>query len=112
MGIINDYVGRSATEHASAVYGCTLDAVEQRRRYIIKSLLRVEGLSKHAYADCFGSDYLTDFPELAELESSRLASSHDGTLALTSLGFERADTIGPWLYSTVISGEMQDYQLS
>lgn len=112
MEIIGDYVGRSDAEHSSAVYGCTLDRVEQKRRYVIKSLLRADGLSASAYEDYFGAECLTDFPELGELESSRLATWVEGRLTLTEAGFERADTIGPWLYSTLVTDEMQHYRFA
>ncbi|GAA5130940.1 STM4012 family radical SAM protein [Luteolibacter yonseiensis] len=112
MEIIGDYVDRSAAEHSSAVYGCTLDTAEQKRRYVIKSLLRADGLCASAYADYFGTECLMDFPELGELESSPLATWCDGVLILTDAGFERADTIGPWLYSTVVADEMQHYQFA
>lgn len=112
MEIIGDYVARDAAEHSSAVYGCTLDAAEQRRRYVIKSLLRADGLSAASYAQCFGSDCQSDFRELGELESAGLANWTDGSLTPTAAGLERADTIGPWLYSTVVADEMHEYQFS
>ena len=112
MEIIGDYVARDADEHSMAVYGCKLDEAEQRRRYLIKSLLRVDGLSAAAYAECFGSDCRTDFPELGALEAAGLAAWADGCLAPTAAGLERADTIGPWLYSAVVADEMSEYQFS
>lgn len=112
MEIISDYVGRSPAEHSTAVYGCTLDSAEQRRRYVIKSLLRADGLSSGSYSRCFDSDCQADFPELVELESARLATWTGDHLRLTDEGFERADTIGPWLYSTVVADGMQGYQFA
>jgi oxygen-independent coproporphyrinogen-3 oxidase len=112
MEIIGDYVARSPAEHSTAVYGCTLDGSEQRRRYVIKSLLRSVGLSSDSYTQCFDTDCQVDFPELVELENARLATWIGGSLRLTQEGFERADTIGPWLYSTGVTGEMQDYQFA
>jgi oxygen-independent coproporphyrinogen III oxidase len=112
MEIIKDYVARDVDEHSTAVYGCTLDGAEQRRRYVIKSLLRADGLAAESYLQCFGSDCRIDFPELGELESAQLAAWTGGTLVLTTGGFERADTIGPWLYSTVVADEMHDYQFA
>ena len=109
MDIISDYIGRSAEQHATAVYGCRLNDAEQRRRYIIKSLLRMPGLSAADYESWCGRDCTADFPELAELEASGLAAWRDGTLTLTDSGFERADTIGPWLYSAAVAEEMNRY---
>ena len=44
-----------------------LDADEQRRRWLILSLLSDDGLDLAAYRARFGGDALADFPELAEL---------------------------------------------
>ena len=112
MEIIGDYVRRDAVEHSMAVYGCTLDEAEQRRRYLIKSLLRVDGLSAAGYSQCFGSDCRTDFPELGGLEAAGLAIWKDEFLIPTAAGLERSDTIGPWLYSAVVADEMNGYQFS
>jgi oxygen-independent coproporphyrinogen-3 oxidase len=112
LEIIGDYVGRSPAEHATAVYGCMLNAAEQRRRFVIKSLLRADGLSAADYTRFFGSDCRSEFPELRELETARLAGWSNGHLRLTPAGFERSDTIGPWLYSPAVADEMQHYQLA
>ena len=109
MDIISDYIGRSDVQHSSAVYGCRLSGEEQRRRYVIKSLLRVPGLSASDYEAWCGGDCRADFPQLAGLEETGLAIWSDGTLTLTDAGFERADTIGPWLYSADVEEEMRHY---
>ena len=112
LDIIQDYVSRGAAEHSSAVHGCRLDAAERRRRYVIKSLLRADGLSEAAYGGWFGTTCAEDFPELGELEEEGLARRAEGRLLLTAEGFERADTIGPWLYSAEVAGEMARYQFT
>jgi oxygen-independent coproporphyrinogen III oxidase len=113
MDIIRDYMGRSAQEHSAAIYGCRLTLAEQRRRYVIKSLLRVDGLCSRAYGAWFGTALDTDFPQLTELLDHGLAvRSVEGVIGLTPSGFERADTIGPWLYSEAVVDEMQSYDLT
>jgi oxygen-independent coproporphyrinogen-3 oxidase len=110
--IIADYIRRSAAEHGTAVYGCRLDSSEQRRRYLIKSLLRSAGLSEADYEAWFGSAALEDFPQLAELLETGLAERHDGVMKLNRAGFEREDTIGPWLYSDAIAAGMETYEFT
>jgi oxygen-independent coproporphyrinogen III oxidase len=112
LEIIHDYVGRSQTEHSHAIYGCTLTAAEQRRRYVIKSILRCDGLSAKNYQAWSGNPLMVDFPELEELCDHGLATWRGDTLQLTAEGFSRADTIGPWLYSADVYDEMQTYELT
>jgi len=100
--ILADYVGRPAGASAWAEHGAELDAEEQRRRYVIKSLLRAEGLSLEDYRERFGSAAVDDLPELRELPEHGLAETGAGRLVLTEAGLERSDTLGPWLYSEAV----------
>ncbi|HTE19535.1 MAG TPA: STM4012 family radical SAM protein [Armatimonadota bacterium] len=100
--ILDDYVQRPAGSFGRAEHGVELDAEEQRRRYVIKSLLRVEGLSLEDYRQRFNSPALEDLPELNELPEHGLALIERGRLALTDTGLERTDTLGPWLYSDAV----------
>ncbi len=88
-----------------AGYGIRLDRREQKRRFLIKSLLRVEGVSAELYRARFGTDVWTDHPQLRELGSLL------EELRLTPAGLERSDTIGPWLYSAAVEARMEGYQL-
>lgn len=97
--IIEQYVTRDDTAFAVADYGFELDREEQQRRFILLSLLSEEGLNCLAYCDRFGSDALTDFPELQQLIDWNLAYPQTNLLVLTELGIERSDAIGPWLFS-------------
>ncbi|BAY10064.1 STM4012 family radical SAM protein [Calothrix sp. NIES-2098] len=94
-----------------AHYGFQLDAEEQRRRYILLSLLSHEGLNLLAYRQRFGSDVYADFPELSELLTLNLAIKHEEILQLTEFGIERSDTIGAWLFSEEVQELMQGYEL-
>ena len=100
--ILDTYVRRSPHEFAAAAHGAHLDPNEQRRRYVIKSLLRVEGLSCATYRDRFGSEVLDDLPELRELFDHQLAVTAEERVALTPGGLERSDTLGPWPYSEAV----------
>jgi len=112
QAILDDFISRPAGHHSFAWYGYELTKPEQKRRYVIKSLLRADGLDEAAYAAWCGSFPLSDLPELAELLDHGLAMRADGHLRLTPEGLERADTIGPWLYSDSVETRMQEYELA
>jgi oxygen-independent coproporphyrinogen III oxidase len=92
-------------------YGFSLDGSEQRRRFVIQSLLQVEGLDFAAYRARFGSEAMDDLPELARLEDRGMATRDGARLRLTEMGLEMSDVIGPALYSTRVRGLMKSYQL-
>jgi oxygen-independent coproporphyrinogen-3 oxidase len=92
-----------------ADYGVRLGPQEQRRRWVIQSLLYHEGLSLPGYTRRFGTDAFEDMPALIELETLELARAVDGWLSLTEAGVERSDTIGPWLYSAEVCTLMETY---
>jgi oxygen-independent coproporphyrinogen-3 oxidase len=107
--IIADYLARPDEAFDHADHGFRLDAEEQRRRFVIQSLLSHEGLDAAAYGRRFGASAWDDLPELAELEPLGLAARRDGRLCLTEEGVERSDTIGPWLYSAKVRDLMRDH---
>jgi oxygen-independent coproporphyrinogen III oxidase len=92
-------------------YGFSLDGAEQRRRFVIQSLLQVEGLDFAAYRARFGSEAMDDLPELARLEDRGMVTRDGARLRLTEMGLEMSDVIGPALYSTRVRGLMKSYQL-
>ncbi|MDQ3367652.1 MAG: STM4012 family radical SAM protein [Myxococcota bacterium] len=115
-GIIDRWITRTDEELAVADYGFVLDAAEQRRRWLILSLLSDEGLDVTAYAARFGSDPFADAPALAELEprgfAHRTTVGEAVHLVLTPEGLARADAIGPWLFSDAVTRQMASYELT
>lgn len=110
--IIENFNQRTQADFAEADYGAVLDQTEQKRRFVIKSLLRSEGVSPASYRRLFGSYLDADFPELGELSRMELAENDGHTWRLTSSGLEASDTIGPWLYSPETEERMAAYQLT
>lgn len=115
--ILGDYIKRFSDSEmkteALANYGFELDSEEQRCRFVIQSLLQIEGLSFGDYQQRFNSHVLTDLPQLQELINLDLAYIHkEQFLYLTAGGLERSDAIGPWLYSSRVRQLMNDYKLS
>jgi oxygen-independent coproporphyrinogen-3 oxidase len=107
--ILADYLAQPAEAFRSAIYGFTLDEEEQHRRYVVQSLLQVEGLALTDFQRRFGTKLFEDLPELIELEQRDLAQPGDDTLALTRAGLEFSDVIGPWLYSPKVWALMENY---
>ncbi|HJT30211.1 MAG TPA: STM4012 family radical SAM protein [Pyrinomonadaceae bacterium] len=108
-GIIESY--SKCANFSLADYGFCLSPDEERRRFVIKSLLRADGLDLSSYLQRFGCSVLDDFPQLLELSFEGLASVGSHTLKLTEAGLELSDAIGPWLYSTNVHDLMTSYEL-
>jgi len=88
-----------------------LSADEQRRRFVIKSILRKDGLDVGGYRRRFGNDPHEDLPELNALLTADLAVSGDQSFKLSEAGMELSDAIGPWLYSPNVHELMRAYDL-
>jgi oxygen-independent coproporphyrinogen-3 oxidase len=130
-GILADYVRRPAPAFAAAQHGFHLDAGEQRRRYVIQSVLHADGLSLARYQSRFGTNALDDLPQLGDLAECGLAeltsadagrsrvaggdmeasTSGTCTLRLTPAGVERSDAVGPWLYSARVQQLIDEYEV-
>lgn len=109
--ILADYLSKSAEDFDTVDFGVALDESEQKRRYVVKSLLQADGLDLNAYQARFGSTALCDLPQLNELPERGLAVVHGVRLVLTPDGLERSDAIGPWLYSPAMTALMEEYEL-
>jgi oxygen-independent coproporphyrinogen-3 oxidase len=107
--ILHTYTATPGESFAFAHHGYVLDSEEQRRRYVLKSLLETGGLSLLAYQQRFDSSLLSDLPGLHDLFEFGLAAIENETMVLTPAGLERSDTIGPWLYSLSVQQLMEEY---
>ncbi|MEU7999257.1 STM4012 family radical SAM protein [Micromonospora sp. NPDC049060] len=105
--VLDDYLARPADDFRFAEFGFALDGAEQRRRWLLKSLLRAEGVDAAAYRARFGALPGDDFPELGRLVERGWAG--DGGLRLTPAGLARSDAIGPWLTSARVRDAMTGY---
>lgn len=110
--ILDDYCHRDDASFREADYGCLLDDQEQRRRHLIKSLLREDGLDLAGYELRFQSSAEADFRELAELLPLGLAERDSQRLMLTQEGIDYSDTIGPWLFSEQSRLQMEEFAIT
>ncbi|MBM7844396.1 STM4012 family radical SAM protein [Herpetosiphon giganteus] len=109
--IIQSYNQRSLFDLSQVDYGCEVSSAEQRRRFVIQSLLQVSGLDAQAYRTQFGSELLDDLGQINELLECGWAEYHNGSYQLTAAGLERSDLIGPWLYSPQIRQLSEEFIL-
>lgn len=108
--ILQKFVTAPESTFSEAGYGFALDAEEQRRRFIIQSLLVWPGLEEASYVSRFGTQVFDDFAQLDELIESGAALRQNGLLKLTQQGMAHADTIGPWLASQSVMARMSSYE--
>jgi oxygen-independent coproporphyrinogen III oxidase len=109
-GIIADYLARDAAEFAVAEHGFELSPDEQRRRYLLQSLLNADGLDCDRYFARFGTDPADDFPDLDSMAELGLMTNDAGRWAPTPLGLEWSDALGPWFFSDRVRGLMAGYE--
>lgn len=109
--IIERYSAAPSEEFERAGYGFVLDDAERRRRFVVKSLLRTEGLDVCAYRERFGGEPAEEMPELRLLVESGLAVADASRLRLTDDGLELSDAVGPWLYTARVRELMRTYEL-
>ncbi|GGN61951.1 coproporphyrinogen III oxidase [Actinoplanes lobatus] len=105
--VIDDYLSRPQTDFRYAEIGFRLDAVEQRRRWLLKSLLRAEGVDAAAYLSRFGTAHTGDFPQLDGLVDRGWLNP--ARTRLTDEGLAWSDAIGPWLVSAGVREAMGTY---
>jgi oxygen-independent coproporphyrinogen-3 oxidase len=105
--VLAEYLARPDEAFAAADFGFRLAPDEQRRRFVLQSLLQRGGLHWEHYQRRFGTSALDDLPELAELGPAGLARPTATALCLTEAGLEYSDTLGPWLYSARVRGLME-----
>ena len=75
--VLDDYLARTDFGHAE--FGFTLDLREQRRRWLVKTLLRADGLARAEWTQRFGDEVLDAFPALDGLVGPRLAHGRRGS---------------------------------
>lgn len=101
--ILAAYAQRPEREFAQARYGVELDAHERARRAAILSLLSDEGLAPGAP--------MSALSELSLLVELGLAERREGRVFLSERGLERADSVGPALFSASVRAKMAAFAL-
>ncbi|MDT0329001.1 STM4012 family radical SAM protein [Nocardiopsis lambiniae] len=110
--IIDDYTGRDPADFAHAEVGFVLDEDERRRRHLLQSLLRAEGMDTAGYTARFGGRPRDDFPGLFAALDRRGWVAGDATerIVLTEEGLAHSDAIGPLFFSERVNALMAEYE--
>jgi oxygen-independent coproporphyrinogen-3 oxidase len=109
--IIHDYNQATDIDFSLVNYGVQLTPEEQKRRYVIKSLLHREGLGLKRFRGLYSVDPIVEYPRIQELIDGGFASVTNNVLRLTPSGIELSDSIGPALYSESVNSLMEQYDL-
>lgn len=107
--ILDDYLAAPPEAFDIAPVGIALAAEEQRRRWVIESLLTADGVDHRMYAARFPGTSLRDLVDVPALEAAGLAADSGTRLRLTPLGLAWSDAIGPWLVSPGVRERMESY---
>lgn len=108
--IIADYLARTRTELAQVEHGFDLDENEQKRRYLLQSILNCEGLNATRYTERFRSAAADDFPDLYLFAELGLLDFDGAVWKPTAPGLERSDALGPWFFSNHVQRLMEEYE--
>ncbi len=113
LAILEDFINKTKEDFQHADYGCLLSEDDRQRRYLIKSILRRDGLHYPSFIDEFGVSPEHCFgAELEELITTGLAEQQSDRLVLKPNAYAYSDLIGPWLISNNISQKMAAYELT
>jgi len=105
---IADWIDLPDPAYASATHGIGLNDDEQRRRFVLLSLLE-SGLERGAYRARFGGDVFEHLPELEQAIEEELAMGDSDQVWLTERGIERSDVLGHWLQSDAVQAARAEW---
>ncbi|GAC81520.1 oxygen-independent coproporphyrinogen-3 oxidase [Gordonia malaquae] len=110
-GIIDDFVGRTTDDFRYAECGITMTDDERRRRHLLQSVLQAQGMSVDDYRQRFQADPDRHFGVVLDRWRHRgwLVDDND-VLRLTSEGLAYSDSLGPELFSPVVTAAMAAYE--
>lgn len=105
---IDNYI--QTDNHMIVNHGILLSDEEVKRRYVIKHLLILPGISKKAYKKAFNSNLLMDFPIISEWIKSGWIDETQDFIGLSEVGLGLSDYIGPQLISKEIAAKMLEWE--
>ena len=106
--IIDDYINEE--DFKVAKYGYILNEDELKRRYILKSILKVSGLDICDYNEKFNTSSLEEFKHIAFLIENGFLIEEDNRLYPTEKGLMHSDSIGNLLISEDVSFKTNDFK--
>jgi oxygen-independent coproporphyrinogen III oxidase len=104
--VLAAYTAQSADDFGFARHGIAVNAEERQRRFVLKSILRQDGLDMARFRALYGDGVATRAP-LQKLTALGLLAAHGGRLRPTETGLEHSDAIAPLFYSADVRARMQ-----
>jgi oxygen-independent coproporphyrinogen III oxidase len=99
IALLEAWCGADDDAFRHARHGIALTPDDRLRRYVLQTLLRVEGTDVADFTTRFGAPLLDALPSLRLLIGAALAEQTGERFRLTPAGLELSDAIGPWLYA-------------
>jgi oxygen-independent coproporphyrinogen-3 oxidase len=107
--ILAGWIAQTDHDLSLATHGIWLSDEEQRRRFLLLSLLQAEGLAITEFQERFPSSTVEELPEVAGLlERGWLVRTED-RYVLTPRGLQYSDTVGPLLYSQPVRDRLRAF---
>jgi oxygen-independent coproporphyrinogen III oxidase len=106
LGILDGYASRTAESFRYALHGIEIDDDERMRRFVLKSILRRDGLDAVRFESVFGCAPHAAFPVLGYLTARELLVCSNNHYRPTEAGLEHSDAIPPLFYSTAVAARM------
>ncbi len=109
-GMVESYCAALAAGDSRVSHGFALDADEQRRRFVIQSLL-YDGLDLRDFRGQFGADAYSLFrPQWQALEEEGCVTVGEDAIRLTARGVRHADVVGQLFFSERVRQLTEAYE--
>jgi oxygen-independent coproporphyrinogen-3 oxidase len=107
LDILDEYAASDADSFRFAHHGIAITPGDAMRRFVLKSILRRDGLDCARFETLFGIVPVDAFPALGMLGDMGLLAEQGGMLCPTAAGLEHADAIPPLFYSDRVRALMR-----
>jgi oxygen-independent coproporphyrinogen-3 oxidase len=107
LDILDDYAASDADSFRHAHHGIAITRDEAMRRFVLKSILRADGLDGARFEALYGVAPADAFPALAMLGEMGLLAQSGANIRPTESGLEHADAIPPLFYSDPVRARMR-----
>jgi len=107
LDILDDFAASDADAFRFAHHGIAVSRDDAMRRYVLKSILRRDGLDTARFAHLFGVAPTVALPALERIGEMGLIAADGAHLRPTQAGLEHSDAIPPLFYSERVRALMR-----
>ncbi|MFV0476628.1 MAG: STM4012 family radical SAM protein [Parahaliea sp.] len=108
LDIIKDFTVCSEETFRYAEHGFMMDKNEAMRRFMLKSIMRSDGLDRQRFFSLFDISPEVAFPVLTQLEAIGLLCFDERVIRPTASGLEHGDAVPPLFYSRKVRQLMDE----